>query len=66
MKYATPIQYSKLCGISPQAVYDRIAKGTLETLEKEDFTGQLKQVIDLKKYPPARLKFSGKKFKEKE
>lgn len=52
MKYLTPSQYAKTCGVSRQAIYDRLTAGTLHTVEKQDFTGKTVQVIDLKKYPP--------------
>lgn len=52
MKYATPYKYASLCKVSPQAIYDRIKSGSLETVEKEDISGEVKRVIDLKKYPP--------------
>lgn len=54
MKYATPYKYAALCGVSTQAIYDRIKSGTLETVEKEDISGEVKRVIDLKKYPPSK------------
>lgn len=56
MKYATPYKYAKLCGVSTQAIYDRIKNGSLTTVQKEDITGQVKNVIDLKKYPPVKGK----------
>lgn len=54
MKYATPYKYAGLCKVSPQAIYDRIKSGSLETIEKEDISGEVKRVIDLKKYPPSK------------
>lgn len=56
MKYVTPYKYAKLCGVSSQAIYDRIKSGSLETIEKTDFQGEVKRVIDLKKYPPSKGK----------
>jgi hypothetical protein len=60
MKYATPYKYAKLCGVSTQAIYDRIKNGSLETVEKEDFHGEKKRVIDLKKFPPLKGKSNKK------
>jgi predicted DNA-binding protein YlxM (UPF0122 family) len=54
MKYATIKQYADLSGVSHQAIYDRIKSGSITTVEKEDFTGEVKTVIDLKKYPPSK------------
>lgn len=59
-KYATPYKYAKLCGISTQAVYDRIKNGSLKTVEKIDLNGDTKNYIDLKKFPPSK----GRKNKE--
>jgi hypothetical protein len=56
MKYATPYKYAKLCGVSTQAIYDRIKNGSLQTIEKEDLNGDKKRVIDLKKFPPGKLR----------
>jgi hypothetical protein len=56
MKYATPYKYAKLCGVSTQAIYDRIKNGSLETVNREDLHGEMKRVIDLKKYPPSKGK----------
>ncbi|NDU96877.1 hypothetical protein [Spirosoma terrae] len=56
MKYATPYQYAKLCGVSTQAIYSRIAKGLIEKIQIPDPTGALKDYIDTEKYPPERLR----------
>lgn len=56
MKYATPYKYAKLCGVSTQAIYDRIKNGSIQTVDKEDLQGELKRVIDLKKFPPSKGK----------
>lgn len=57
MKYATPYKYAQLCGVSRQAIYQRIASGTLKT---ESFTNPLTSeviaVINLKTYPPTKGK----------
>lgn len=56
MKYATPYKYAKLCRVSTQAIYDRIKNGSLNTIEREDINGEIKRVIDLKKFPPSKGK----------
>jgi hypothetical protein len=52
--YATPYRYAKLCGVSTQAIYDRIKSGSLTTEDRKDINGDLKPVINLKKYPPSK------------
>jgi hypothetical protein len=56
MNYVTPYQYAKLCGVSSQAIYNRIAKGLLEKVQFPDPTGATKDYIDIDKYPPERLR----------
>ncbi|GAB4023255.1 hypothetical protein GCM10028808_73140 [Spirosoma migulaei] len=55
MKYATPYQYAKLCNVSTQAIYKRIAAGTLEKVQIPDPTGALKDYIDTEKFPPENI-----------
>lgn len=59
MKYATPYKYARLCGVSTQAIYDRIKSGSLKTEDREDINGEIKAVVNLKKFPPSK----GKKLK---
>jgi hypothetical protein len=54
LRYATPYRYAKLCGVSTQAIYDRIKNGSLTTIFKDDLNGDRKRVIDLKKFPPGK------------
>lgn len=54
-RYATPYKYAKLCGVSTQAIYDRIKNGSLQTEDKENINGDLVRVVDLEKFPPKRL-----------
>lgn len=54
--YATPYRYAKLCGVSTQAIYDRIKSGSLTTEEREDINGEIKTVVNLKKFPPSKGK----------
>ncbi|MVM31188.1 hypothetical protein GO755_14190 [Spirosoma sp. HMF4905] len=56
MKYVTPYQYAKLCGVSSQAIYSRISKGLVEKVQIPDPTGSLKDYIDIEKYPPERIR----------
>lgn len=56
--HATPYKYAKLCGVSTQAIYDRLKSGSLKTIEKEDINGDLRVVIDLKLFPPSKGKQS--------
>ena len=60
MKYVTPYQYAKLCGVSSQAIYSRISKGLIEKVQIPDPTGAVKDYIDTDKYPPERLRQKGK------
>ena len=52
MRYVTPYKYAKLCGVSTQAIYKRIAKGVLEKVELPLPDGTIKEYIDLEKFPP--------------
>lgn len=54
-RYLTIKQYAELCGVSHQAIYDRLKAETpsLKTEEKIAF-GKTVQVIDTKKFPPAK------------
>lgn len=63
MKYATPYQYAKLCRVSTQAIYSRIAKGTLVKVQIPDPTGALKDYIDVEKFPPENIG-KGKEIKK--
>ena len=60
MKYLTPYKYAKLCGVSTQAIYSRIKAGTIEKVQIPDPTGELKDYIDIEKFPPENI---GKKKK---
>ncbi len=53
-KFTTPYKYAKLCGVTSQAIYDRIKNGTLKTVDKKDVCGTVKRYIDLEKFPPGR------------
>lgn len=61
MKYVTPYKYASLCGVKPQAIYQRIAKGTLEKVQIPSADGTMKDYIDVDKFPPARLREENKK-----
>ncbi len=52
MKLLTRNAYAKLCGVSRQAIADRIKRGTLKTIERELPDGSKRQYIDIKEYPP--------------
>jgi hypothetical protein len=54
MKYVTPYQYAKLCGVSPQAIYDRIKSGSLPTETVKTVIGE-KRLINLSQNPPKNL-----------
>lgn len=56
MKYVSPFEYAKLAGVKPQAIYDRIKRGTLPTEELNTPAGKAMQYIDIDKYPPERKK----------
>ncbi len=56
MPLLTRNAYAKLCGVSRQAIADRIKRGTLKTIEKELPDGSKRQYIDIVKYPPNKLK----------
>lgn len=51
-KYCTPYQYANLCGVSTQAIYQRIKLGKVSTVDIPDISGVTKRYIDLKKFPP--------------
>lgn len=53
-KFTTPYKYAKLCGVTSQAIYDRIKNGTLKTVDKKDVCGTVKRYIDREKFPPGR------------
>ncbi len=50
MKLTTPYRYAKLIGVSSQAVYQRIKKGQIKTVQVQSVDGQIKQYIDLERY----------------
>jgi len=54
MKLLTRNAYAKLCGVSRQAIADRIARGTLKTIEMELPDGSMREYIDIEKYPKFR------------
>lgn len=56
MKYVTPYKYATLCGVSPQAIYSRIASGILEKVQIPAPTGEMKDYIDIEKFPPVRIR----------
>jgi len=50
MNLITPYKYAKLIGVSSQAIYQRIKKGQIKTVQVTSVDGQIKQYIDLEKY----------------
>ena len=56
MKYVTPYSYAALCGVKPQAIYQRIKSGRLAKVMIPSVDGKMKEYIDTEQYPPARLK----------
>ena len=52
MTLLTRNAYAKLCGVTRQAIADRIKRGTLKTIEKELPDGSKRQYIDVEEYPP--------------
>ncbi len=57
MTLLTRNAYAKLCGVSRQAIADRIARGTLKTIEKELPDGSKRQYIDTEVYPKIKAKY---------
>jgi hypothetical protein len=55
-KLYSPYKYADLCGVSTQAIYQRIRLGTLITVSIPDASGKKKNYIDISKYPPNRKK----------
>ncbi len=51
MTLLTRNAYAKLCGVTRQAIADRIKRGTLKTIEKELPDGSVRQYIDIEQYP---------------
>lgn len=58
-------QYARLCGVSHQAIHDRIRRGILKAEAKTDVTNRKILMIDAKKYPPRKLKAGRPKTKKK-
>ena len=56
--YTSIANYAKLCNVSKQAIYNRIASGEIETFELPTYSGQL---IDIIKHPPQGEKTRGRK-----
>ena len=61
MKYTTPYKYASLCGISTQAVYQKIAKGHIQKVQIPNAEGIMKDYIDLEKFPPETFSKKNKK-----
>jgi hypothetical protein len=59
MKYVTPYQYAKLCGLTRQAIYNRINKGTLEIVVLKEAEGITSRYIYIDAFPPCRKPWSG-------
>ncbi len=57
MTLLTRNAYAKLCGVSRQAIADRIARGTLKTVERELPDGSVRQYIDTEVYPKIKAKY---------
>ena len=55
MKYVTPYQFAKLCGVSTQAIYSRISKGTIDKVQIPDPTGAIQDYIDVDRFPPENI-----------
>ena len=53
-RYATLTQYAQLCGVSRQAIHQRVQSGALQVKEINDVTGATIKVVDLKKFPPVK------------
>jgi len=52
--YLSPYKYAELCEVSTQAIYDRIKSGSLKTVTKILPDGEVKEYIDLTKFPPSK------------
>ncbi|SFF21703.1 hypothetical protein [Spirosoma endophyticum] len=59
MRYVTPYHYAKLCGLTRQAIYNRINTGTLLVVLLEGPTGELIRYIDVEACPPGRKPWGG-------
>ena len=57
--YVTPYHYAQLCGLTRQAIYNRIDKGTLPVVRLEGPTGKLIAYIDTEAFPPGRKPWGG-------
>ena len=47
-------KYSKMCGISAEAIYHRIESGTLKPITKTLPDGSKRYFVDLDKFPPVK------------
>ncbi|WP_164851245.1 hypothetical protein [Larkinella soli] len=56
MNYVTPYKYAKLCGVSHQAIYERIQRGLIEVVQIPSPDGQVKNYIDTDRFPPQKLR----------
>ncbi|CAN5393441.1 hypothetical protein BH09BAC4_BH09BAC4_16040 [soil metagenome] len=59
MRYVTPYHYAKLCGLTRQAIYNRINTGTLSVLLLEGPAGEPIRYIDVEAHPPCRKPWGG-------
>ena len=64
MTFLTRNAYARLCGVSRQAIADRITRGTLKTIEKELPDGSVRQYIDIEEYPPNKIIFKKSGFRK--
>ncbi len=56
MNLVTRNAYAKLCGVSRQAIHDRITRGTLTPVTYELPDGSTQLYIDIEQFPPQKLK----------
>ena len=61
MSYVTPYRYARLCGVSPQYIYQRLAAGTLQKHTQPQPNGTVRVFIDTEAYPPERLRKKSEK-----
>ncbi|SFF39644.1 hypothetical protein [Spirosoma endophyticum] len=57
--YVTPYHYAQLCGLTRQAIYNRIIKGTLPVVRLKGPRGEPIGYIDTEAFPPGRKPWGG-------
>jgi|GEM_PF-5513142 len=61
--YLTPFAYAALCGVTHQAIHQRILRGTLVVVVKNKPDGTPARYIDADQYPPKKREPGRKKNK---